>query len=195
MRPMKKVIILILVTIIFNTSCDILNQFGEVKRFAECDFYIHDIQFIKLGGIDISEYKTASDFGFSDMIFLGQQILTNELPATIRVNIEALNNHTSKAAISGLSWKLYMKNEQYGNGELTEYIEIPPSKSTIFPVTVEFDFIKLLKSENLQSIIDLIVDIENKEKLKKLDIVLKVKPYYKSGNQIKEYPGYLSIKP
>jgi len=192
---MRKVIILILATLVFITSCDILDQFGEVKRFAECDFYISEVQFIKLGGIDISEYKTASDFGFSDMIFLGQQILTNELPATVKVNIEAKNNHASIAAISGLSWKLFMKNEQYGNGELTEYIEIPPSESTVFPVTVEFDFIKLLKSEKLQSIIDLIVDIGNEDKLQKLDIVLKIKPYYKSGNQIKEYPGYLSIKP
>jgi hypothetical protein len=192
---MKKVVILLLSIIISISSCDIINQFGEVKRFAECDFNISDVQIINLGGIDVSKYNTASDFGFTEMLILGQQLLKGELPSQISINIKAINNQTSKAAISGLQWQLLMKNEQYGSGKMNNYVEVLPSQSTVFPVVVNFDFLKLMQSESLQSIIDLVLDIENKEKLQKLDILLKVKPYYKNGDNIKEYPGYLSIRP
>jgi hypothetical protein len=192
---MKKITALLISIIFFTSSCDVLNQLGEVTRFAECEFTISDVQIINLGGIDISEYKTASDFGFTEMLILGQQLLKGELPSEISIKIKAVNNQTSKAAISGLQWQLLMKNEQYGSGKMNDYVEVLPSQSTVFPVVVNFDFLKLLQSESLQSIIDLALDIENKEKLKKLDILLKVKPYYKSGNSIKEYPGYLNIRP
>jgi hypothetical protein len=52
-----------------------------------------------------------------------------------------------------------------------------------------------LTSEDLQSILDLILDIENREKLEKLDITIRIKPYFKSGTTVKEYPGYITIRP
>ncbi len=192
---MKKIAAILLSIIITTSSCDVLNQFSEVKRFAQCDFYISNVQIVNLGGIDVSKYNSTSDFGFTEMLMLGQQILTGELPSVISVDIKAINNQDSKAAISGLKWQLFMKDEHYGSGELNKYIEVLPLQSTVFPVVVNFDFLKLLQSESLQSIIDLVLDIENKEKLQKLDILLKVKPYYKTGNGINEYPGFLNIRP
>ena len=192
---MKGIFALFSFLIIFSSSCDVLNQVGEVNRFAQCDFSINDVQIIKLGNIDVSKYKSASDFGFTEMLSLGQQLLLNDLPAVLLVDIKAVNNQSSKAAISGLQWQLFMKNEQYGEGKLNQYVEVLPGQSTIFPINAEFDLLSLLTYENLQSIIDLVMDSENKEKLEKLDIILKVKPFYKAGNDIKEYPGYLTIGP
>lgn len=192
---MRKIFVIVAFLSIFLSSCDVFDQLGEVNRFAQCDFSIKDAQIVKLGNIDISKYKSASDFDFTEMLLLGQQLLTNKLPAVLLVNIKAVNNQSSKAAISGLEWQLFMKNEQYGGGKLNQYVEVLPEQSTSFPVNVEFDLVKLLTSENLQSIIDLAMDMDNQEKLKKLDISLKVKPYYKAGDNIKEYPGYLTIRP
>ena len=192
---MKKIFIIFSFLIFFTSSCDVLEQLSEVKRFAECDFSINSVQIIKLGNIDVSKYKTASDFGFTEMLSLGQNLISNELPAVLSVDIKAVNNQSSKAAISGLQWQLLMKNEQYGSGKLNQYVEVLPGQSTSFPVHAEFDLLKLLTSENLQSIIDLVMDIENKEKLEKLDIMMKVKPFYSSGGNIHEYPGYLTIRP
>jgi len=192
---MKKIIVIFLTITIITSACDVLNQFSEVKRFAECDFYISDVKIINLGGIDISEYTSAGDFGFTEMLMLGQKLLTGKLPAIISVNVTAVNNQGSKAAISGLQWQLFMKDEQYGSSELNKYVEVLPSQTTVFPLSVNIDFLKLAQSESLQSIIDLVLDIENEEKLQKLDLLLKVKPYYKSGNSIEEYPGYLNIRP
>ena len=172
-----------------------LEQINEAKQFAECDFMINNVQIIKLGKTDVTEYTRASDIGFTEMLLLGQQLLSGKFPARLSVEIKAINNQNSKAAISGLHWKLYMKDKEYGNGELDQYVEVLPRQSTDFNIIVDFDLLKLLASENLQSILDLVFDIENKEKLERLDIMLKVKPYYKAGDDIKEYPGYLTIRP
>ncbi len=192
---MKRILILFVFIVVSISSCDILNQVGEVKRFAQCDFQISIVQIVNLGGVDVSNYTSSSDFGFSDMLIIGQKLFSGKLQSKLSVDILATNNQTSKAAISALDWQLTMQNEKYGEGKIVDYIEVLPSQSTIFTVIVDFDFLKLIQSENLQSIIDLVMDIENKEKLNKLDILLKVKPYYKSGNSIKEYPGYLNIRP
>jgi len=172
-----------------------LEQMSEINRFAQCDFSVNSVQIVDLGGVNVKKYSSASDIDFMEMLSLGQQLITGELPATLTVDIKATNNQMSKASISGLEWQLFMKNENYGAGKLNRYVEVLPGSTTVFPVNVKFDLMKLLASENLQSIIDLVFDIENKEKLQKLDIMLKVKPYYKAGDKIKEYPGYLTIRP
>ncbi|NQU35706.1 MAG: hypothetical protein HQ521_20960 [Bacteroidetes bacterium] len=192
---MKKFITLISIITVMFTSCDILEQMNEVKQFANCDFSVKSVQINKLGGFDFSSYKSIRDIGFTQLISLGQQLVSGNLPANLSVEILAKNNKSSKAAISGLDWQLTMKNENYGNGKLNQYVEVLPGQSTDFTVNVSFDLHKLLVSENLQAILDLVMDMDNKEKLQKLDIMLKVKPYYKSGNTIREYPGYLTIRP
>ncbi len=192
---MKKTTALLLFLLITVTSCDVVNQVGEVDRFAQCDFSINNVQITQLGNLYMAKYNSVSDFGFQEMLSLGQQLLTGELSAKLSVEIEAVNNQSAKAGISGLQWRLLMKNEEYGHGKINDYVEVLPGKSTNFTVGLNFDILKLLASENLQSILDLVFDIENEKKLKKLDIMLKVKPYYKYGDIIREYPGYLTIRP
>ncbi len=192
---MKRLIALLSIVTILVSSCDVLEQMNEVKQFANCDFSVKRVKINRLGGFDFSKYNSVSDVGFTQMVSLGQQLMSGKLPANLTVEINAKNSNSSKAAISGLDWQLYLKDEQYGSGKLNKYVEVLPGQQTSFIVNVEFDLLKLLASENLQSILDLVTDMDNKEKLQKLDIMLKVKPYYRSGNNIREYPGYLTIRP
>ncbi len=192
---MKKLTILFFSIIIITTSCDVLEQMNEVKRFVNCNFKVNGVKINKLGGIDISKYNSVSDFNFTETISIGQKLASGNLSANLSVDIRATNNQSSKASISGLDWQVYMKNEKFGGGKLNKYVEVLPGKSSDFKVNVNFELMKLLKSENLQTILDLVMDMDNKEKLKKLDIMVKVKPYYKSGGSIREYPNYLTIRP
>jgi hypothetical protein len=192
---MKRLLILGLTVLMVLNSCDVFEQLNEVKRFVSCKFTINEVQISKLGGIDFTRYNSVKEIGFTETLSLGQQVLSGKLPAHLSVDIRATNNDMSKASISGLDWQLFMKNEQYGAGKLNQYVEVLPGKSKDFRVVVNFDLLKLIKSKDLQLILDLVTDIDNKEKLQKLDIMLKVKPYYKSGDNVREYPGFLTIRP
>lgn len=191
----KRLFLLLIALTIFTPSCDVLEQMNEVKQFVNCNFSINEVKINRLGGFDFSKYNKVSDIGFTQMLSLGQQLIGGKLPANLSVDIRAKNNQSSKAAISGLDWQLYLKNQKYGGGKLNRYVEVLPGQTTDFVVDVNFDLLKLLTSENLQTILDLVMDMDNKEKLQKLDIMLKIKPYYKSGSSIREYPGYLTIRP
>lgn len=192
---MKRLALFVSIILLSTTSCDVLQQMSEISSFAKCDFSINHVGVDKLGGIDVSSFSKDSDFEFTHVMYLGQQLLSGKLPAELVVGIEARNNQSKKAAISGFDWQIFMKNESYGQGSLNEYVEVMPGTSTDFKVKVNFDLVKLLHSEDIQSVIDLVLDIENREKLEKLDISVKIKPYYKSGGKIHEYPGFITIKP
>lgn len=192
---MKRLISLIFIVLISITSCDILEQMNEVRTFVSCDFSVNNVKINKLGGYDISGYTDAGDIRLNEIMSLGQQVLTGKLPAQITIDIRAANNHTTKAAISGLEWELIMKNKQYGSGKLSEYVEVLPGKTSDFDVVVDFDLMEIINSGNLNSILDLVLDLDNKEKLNKLELLMKVKPYYKSGKEIREYPGFIYITP
>lgn len=192
---MKRLIVFVSLMFVTATSCDVLNQMNEVTKFVNCNFSVNKVEIVRLGGFDFTKYKSVSDIGFTEMLSLGQQLVSGNLPADLSVDIRAKNNQSSKAAISGLDWQMFLKNEKYGSGKLNQYVEVLPGQSTDFTVNVNFDLLKLLASENLQTILDLAMDMDNKEKLQKLDVMLKVKPYYKSGGSIREYPGYLTIRP
>lgn len=185
---------LISLLIVLTSSCSTIEQINEAKQFALCDFSINEIKIIKLGSTDVSEYQSIDDVDLSDMLMLGQQLISGKLPAKLAVDVQVINNQNTKAAISGLSWQLFMKGEEYGSGQLDQYLEVMPGHPIDFTVFADFNLMKLLASENLQSVLDLALDIENREKFEKLEIVIKVKPYFKSGKTIKEYPGYIIIR-
>ncbi len=192
---MKKLIVMVSLLIVTVTSCDLLNEMNEATKFVNCNFTVNTVAINRIGDVDFTDYKSVNDVNFTEMLVLGQKVIAGNLQANLSVDIRAKNNQSTKAAISGLDWQLYMKNEQYGSGNLLDYVEVLPGQSTDFTVNVNFDLLKLLKSENLQTILDLVMDLENKEKLQKLDLMLKVKPYYKSGGSVREFPSYITIRP
>ena len=177
------------------TSCDVLNQMGEVKRFAECEFSIASVKVDNMGGVDISNYSETSDLNISDMMILGQKLISGSLEAKMQVEISAHNNNAKKAAISGVEWQLFMKDVQYSNGRIDEYVEVLPGQSTDFNVDVSFNILKVLKSEKIGTILNMVMDGNNSNNLRELEIAIKVKPFYNSNGQLHEYPGFITIRP
>ena len=88
-----------------------------------------------------------------------------------------------------------MKDHKYGAGMISDPVEIQPNASTVFPVSVEFDILKIVTSSNIQQILDIVFDVDNKDKLNELDLQLRLKPSYRVGNQVQQYPGYITVRP
>ena len=148
-----------------------------------------------MGGISLANVNKPDDIGMLNMMSLAQQVIAGSLPTTLSVGIKATNNQSLVAGISGLGWELYMKDHKYGSGMINDPVEIQPNSSTVFPVSVEFDILNIVTSSNIQQILDIVFDVENKDKLNELDLRLQLKPYYKVGTQVQEYPGFITIRP
>ncbi|HHL57424.1 MAG TPA: hypothetical protein ENJ14_00585 [Bacteroidetes bacterium] len=190
-----KLFIGLFVSLFWLTSCDVLEQASDVVQFAQCDFSIDRVGMDEAGGVSLSKIQNLGDINPLDIISLTQQVRMGNLPVTMDVAIKATNNQSLKAGISGLDWELYMKDTKYGGGKLNQAVEVLPGQSTTFPVSVSFNLLKLVTTNNLQQVMDLVLHMNDREKLKQLDIKLQLKPYYKVGSSVQEYPGYITIRP
>lgn len=177
------------------TSCDVLEQMHEYERFIQCDFNLVNIQVLEIGGIDISSVGGKSDLGIIDMVAITNKIFSGEFPARISVNLKAKNNDIKKASIAGMDWRILMKEEEMLSGLVDRVVVVDPKASTDFPVIMEVDLIKLLKSESLPQIMAFAFGDNQYEELDKLGVEIKIRPYYQTNSGIKKYPGYLTIKP
>jgi hypothetical protein len=193
---MKKLLLITFTafTLLF-TSCDVLQQASDVVQFAQCDFSVDKVGMVKVGNVSIKNIQRPEDLNPLELVGLTQQLMSGSLPVTLDVAIKATNNQSQKAGISGLDWELYMKDTRYGGGKLNQAVEVLPGQSTTFPVSVSFDLLKLVTGNNLQQILDLVFNINDKEKLKQLDLKLQLKPYYRVGSEVQEYPGYITVRP
>lgn len=176
-------------------SCDALQQVSDTATFVQCDFSVADVKVDKIGGVSLANIKKPDDVGMLNMMSLAQQAMAGSLPTTLSVGIKATNNQSRVAGISGLAWELYMKDQEYGAGMINEAVTISPNSSTVFPVSVEFDILNIVTSSNIQQILDIVFNVDNQDKLNELDLELQLKPYYKVGSQVQEYPGVITIRP
>lgn len=186
--------LLLLLTLTFS-SCSLFHQAKEYNQFIHSRFFIRDIKVLSVSGIDVSQMKQYSDLNFGQLLSLGIQLVKGNLPTVMEITVEGHNNSSSKAAISGMDWLLVMQSDTLAKGVINNPIIIQPEKSTNFPVKVNFNLSRLIKSGSLEQIMDAALGNNSKQKLEELGIVFKFKPWYSTGNKIKKSPVYFSVHP
>jgi hypothetical protein len=186
----------LLLTVLFIVnSCSILNQAGEYERFVNGSFKLKSVRALELGGVDLSGIDDKSSFNAGDIITLTGRLFGGNMPAKLMAEVEVANNTDKIAAISGMEWVLSLNDQIYADGMVDDRVEVRPYSSKIFKLRANVDLLKVLNSESLPQIIKVVTNINDAKELKKLGLELKIKPYYKSGANIKKYPGYISLKP
>jgi hypothetical protein len=191
----RLLLILIFGAVIFFPSCGLLNQAGEYERFVNGRFSLLEVEVLEIGGVEISELNDASGLNAGDMITLVGRMFSGELPSKLRARVEVENTTGERAAISGLEWRLLMKSKEYANGTVDKEVVVEPHSKKEFLLKADVDFLAVLQSESLPQILNVVFNMDDREEIEKLGIELKIKPYYKSGEGIKAYPGFITIRP
>lgn len=182
--------------LLWLNSCDILDQMGEIDRFAQCDFALTGVKVTEISGIDFSHISKASDLGVAEMMTLGQKLFSGKLPAKIQVDVRAKNNNAKTAGISGLVWKVFIEENELVGGQLNKSVQIAPQASVNFPVAVSVDLIDLLQQESLPKILNLVFGMKNASELRELGLSVKIKPTYKTqAGALREFPTWITIRP
>ena len=193
---MKKLIITLpLLFVMGLQSCSVLEQAREYERFIACDFSVAAVDIKELAGISMADLDGPDDLGIGQMMTITQRLFSGELPAKIEVGLKATNNNTQKAAITGMEWKAMLKDEELFSGYIEGEVVVLPNSATTFPVVASIDLMRLLQSDSFQEIGGFIFSPDKKAALRKIGATLKIKPYYKVGDNIQKYPGYLTIEP
>jgi hypothetical protein len=185
----------LLALILVFTSCGLFRQAKEYERFVHSRFSVRDVKVLSIAGIDVSQIKKTSDLNFGQMITLGLRFIKGDMPSVMEISVKGKNPFSGKAAISGMDWLLQMKSDTLASGTINRKITILPGETTLFPVKVNFNLSRLLKSGSLKQIMKVMLGDAGKEEYERLGLVFKIRPWYRLGSKIKKSPVYISIHP
>lgn len=176
------------------SSCSLLEQSQEYERFIQCDFSLHSVEIIEVGGVDMSAIERPADIGMLQVMSLTQQLMSGSLPAKMEIKLNAKNSNNEKASIMGLDWQLMLEGNELLNGEIDRYVEVSPQSATVFPVTTTVDLLKIIETKSLDQLLNFVLSENKESKLGELGVAIKIRPHYRAGSQTMKYPSWLTIR-
>jgi hypothetical protein len=194
---MQKTVQALIIVFILSllSSCNFIKQTGEMKRFVECNFAVYSVEVQEINGINVIGVQNASDLGWVNILAIGQKALSGTLPAKLKFSIIVQNTSDKSAGIAGMDYKFFLDEELITEGSMKEPVKVGANSVTRFPVLVDVDLVKLLKSNSSDKLLDLAFGADPQKTLEGLNSRIELKPYYLSGTELKKYPGHVNIKP
>ena len=159
----KVIWLALLALILVLSSCGVFRQAKEYDRFVNSRFSVRDVKVLSIAGIDVSQITKTSDLSFEQMITLGLRFVKGDMPSVMEISVKGRNPFSGEAAISGMDWLLQMKSDTLASGTINKKITIPPGKTTLFPVKVNLNISRLLRSGSLKQIIKVMLGNSGKE--------------------------------
>jgi len=193
----KKLILLFGIFVAFAlliNSCSIYQQGVELTTFSKCNFTVQNIRVINVAGIDVSNVHKINDLPLNDYLTLAKQAFAKNVPSKLQIIIKAYNPNSKKAAISGLDWELYLKADLYTKGSVDKPVEVLQNQSVTFDVLADINLMEIIHSKSLPQLLALVIEKSDGLDLSDLDAVVRIKPWYISGESVKKYPGFIKIK-
>ncbi|GAA4051492.1 hypothetical protein GCM10022409_42880 [Hymenobacter glaciei] len=121
-------------------SCAGVNrQKEEGQNFRNCTFRLQSIEQATLGGIDVTNVRTAADLSGTDRARLLAAYATGSLPLAMRVNLQVTNPNNAVAALNALDYKILLDGNEVASGATTERIEVGPNSTAVASVPVTAD--------------------------------------------------------
>jgi hypothetical protein len=188
--------ILVLTIMGLMSSCELLEQVAETERFTQCQFTLTGVRITEISGVSFENVRSASDLNLGDMMTLGQRIINGSLPAKMEVDVNARNNQSKSAGISGMDWKVFIDDAEFVGGQLNRGVQVLPTRSENFPIVVQVDLLKMLQQESLPKILNMVFGMNDNTQLRELGLSVKIKPSYKTpSGSIKQMPNWITIQP
>lgn len=190
---MRYQIAILITTAIFLQSCGVSTQIDEAKRFVKCEFRLQTIKDLEVAGVKIQNIKKISDLSIKKAAKITSALADKTMPLTFTLNVEAKNPNSETAALNELEWILLIDDREIVNGKITERIEIPGNRVTVFPVNINADLKKVFAGETKETLFKLIFNLVG-EGDEPTHITLKVKPTIVIAGIDIKYPGYISVQ-
>lgn len=189
-KILKTVTVLLFVSFTFN-SCSFLK---EMAALGKCEFRLTTLENPELAGIDVSQVRSYSDIGLTDLAILTSSIIRGELPLSFTLNVESRNPNPATAALNKLEYLAFIDDVQVASGALTRRIEIPANGGiTNIPLYLETDLIDILEKDSRQALVNFGLNLADAGK-RPTRVSLKVKPTILVGGLEIIYPGYFRVK-
>lgn len=181
-------------TLLFTSSCDVLQQAQQAMNLLNCEFRLKSADQIQVAGISVQNVKNVSDLSITDGAKLMAAVAGNTLPLTFTLNLEAKNPNTSQAGLSSMDWIMLIDNIEMTRGQLTRSFSIPANNgTTVIPLQMNIDLKKVLKGKSLDAIANFGLNLVGQGN-QPTRMALKIKPSINIGGTPLSFPDYITVK-
>jgi hypothetical protein len=185
----------VLLSLLFFSSCSIVNQGKEFKNLFHCKYALKDVKILSVGGVDVSKMGKGDELP-SDVYFtLLKKMFSQDINSEFKFDIEVYNPMEKPAGSQGMEWKMFIKDEMFSEGTVDSAIFVEPKGKGHFWVKADINLFKLLNNISLPQLMNVLNDNDWQKVWEESELEIKLKPWYKSGSKVKKYPGYISFKP
>jgi hypothetical protein len=189
----KKIIGLLFLSLVV-LSCGINKQAQQLQTLEDCKYEIRSADSIYVAGRDVSRMINSKKINLSNMPEFAWAYLRKDVPLKARINLKIMNPTKEEAAINRFEYLVSIKGQQLANGLVNQKISIAPGDSITVPVTVNANIYQILSNGNtMQEIMDFMKGGNDSATEKKGIVTVKIKPTIAIGNNLVNYPGYITI--
>jgi len=190
---MKKRLASILAAGFLVSGCALLDQFLQMRTFANCKFRLAGVENVRLVGVRIDGKTTLKQVGVLDAVRIAAALKSSEIPLDLILNIEVQNPNAETAAMNKLAWILLIDNIEMIRGQLDRRVEVAPNGGvTPLPLDITLELRQALSGKSGEAILNLAFNVAG-EGTHPTHVTLKVKPSILVAGQTMELPDYITI--
>ncbi len=139
--------------LLLGSGCAGVNrQVEEGKNFKDCTFALQSIEQATLGGVDVTNIRSAADLSGADRARILAAYAAGALPLNMRVNLQVTNPNNAVAALNALDYRILVDGNEIATGATAQRIEVGPNSTATVAVPVNADVRKTLATGGLESV-------------------------------------------
>jgi hypothetical protein len=190
----KKIIGLTFLSLVF-LSCGINKQARQLQTLEDCIYEIRSADSIYIAGRDVSKMINKNSINLSSMPEFAWAFLRKDVPLKARINLKIKNPTNQDAAINRFEYLISVKGQQLANGLVNQKISVAAGDSITVPVSIQANIYQILSNGNtMQEILAFMKGGNDAATEKKGIVTLKIKPSIAIGDNLVNYPGYITIE-
>lgn len=177
------------------SGCGINKQAKQLQTLEDCIYEIRSADSIYVAGKDVSKMISNNAINIGNMPEFAWAYLQKNIPLKARINLKIKNPTQQDAAINRFEYQVLVKGQQLANGLVNQKVSIAAGDSIIVPVSVNANIYQILSNGNtMQEIVDFMKGGNDPATERKGIVTLKIKPSIAIGDNLVNYPGFITIE-
>jgi hypothetical protein len=194
---MKKIILLSIALLLTTSSCSMYETMVNLSRLK---FKLGDVVNFTVGGINITNKRSVSDFSSVEVLKLTSALTSGKLPASFILNVEAKNPNDGSggypktdATLKEFPWRLEIDEVETISGNIGAPVSVPGTgEITNIPLTMNIDLIEFFGNKGYDNLLNLALALGGQQGSSS-KLSLYATPTVSSPLGDIKYPGELKI--
>lgn len=191
---MIKRVLLIVLSAVILTGCDVVNKIGGAYQLAQSEYRYNSLSNIQLAGINIGNASaiSLSNLASISTILSGSNSRQN-IPFSMTLNMDVTNPNTRAAFLDALDYSISINELEFVEGKMDIPIRIQPGETVLVPIPISVDLKSIINrysQERVASEMSGFLGITPNE----TTVTVKLWPKLSVGNTLIKVPAAIPVE-